>query len=138
MKRFYTDYAVHCIRTCLSRSYEEIGTDIDRTNWIAARVVIQELSQTQQDIIRYVYFNVKGMEILRAESVRIASDHFKWTTDDIYELMARVERDVAIERKLIDDKFHTKRIKNIKAVGMPEGPGKGTDDGNGTDASQQH
>lgn len=55
MKPYYTDYVNHIIKTYVNHTYDELTSQVDRTNWKAADCVVTGLPQAEQDVVRAIY-----------------------------------------------------------------------------------
>lgn len=96
-KMFYTDYVRHAMRF-YSRylDIKNFKNDVDKSNWSACHNVIESYSDTDRDILIYVYgaFDTIG------DNVYEMSKKFNIDQNTIWDMMENFERRVATERGL--------------------------------------
>lgn len=103
MKPYYSEFVRHCLRYYIKTLDEGLGgcpifnTDADRENWKACYNVLKDYSQSDMDIIAYIYRpgdTIADKIYLLAKTRRISQDYF-WS------LINTTERKIAKMRGLV-------------------------------------
>lgn len=97
-RTFYTDYVRHALRF-YSRNYDiqRFKTDVDKSNWLACKSVLDTLSEKDREMLMQVY---SGFDTLPDE-VFNTSREYHIDQNVIWDLMKKVENKIAHRRKLI-------------------------------------
>ena len=97
-KPFYTDYVRHALRF-YSRNLTPplFKKKVDRDNWLACHLVIDDYSARDKDILVYVY----GSYDTLADNVYEMAKKYSINQNIIWDMMKEFERKIAVKRDLI-------------------------------------
>ena len=98
-RTFYSDYVKHALRfyTRNCTTQPTFKSDVDKNNWLACDIVLKHLTDKNRTILISVY---SGYDTLPDE-VYNTSKKFNVNQTIIWDLMKKVERDIALERGLL-------------------------------------
>ena len=95
---FYTDYVRHCMRFYARNPVGiHFKTNVDRANWCACQIAIEDYSDRDKDILIRVY---SGYDTL-ADNVYEVAKLYDIDQNIIWELLKEFERALAKKRGLI-------------------------------------
>lgn len=96
---FYSDYVKHSLRFYSRNCSEQpsFKTDADKNNWWACDIVLRHYSEEHRSMLLSVY---SGYDTLPDE-VYNASKKYNVNQTIIWDLMKKVEREIARERGLL-------------------------------------
>ncbi len=96
-RRFYSDYVRHCMRFYTRHEKPKFRTESDKLNWNACNKVYHTLSEEDQVIVYGIY---RGADTL-ADNIYALSVKRGISQDDIWDLVSRVEYQIAKERGIL-------------------------------------
>ena len=97
VKPCYTDYVKRAI--CFYSRYPNklsFRNEVDKSNWLACHNVLKKYTDTDKDIIMYVY----GAFDTVPDNVYAMANKYHIHQNIIWNMIAKLEREVAIERGL--------------------------------------
>lgn len=101
VKRYYSEYIRHCLRFYVSTmnigKTPRFRTDVDRNNWMACHSVVKNLDDTTRKIVCELYD--RG-DTLSYKVYNLAAET-NTQQDDIWNLIANLERTIAKKRGLL-------------------------------------
>ena len=98
IKPYYTDYVRHMLRFYSRYLHSKsFRTEVDRQNWNACHKVIEGYSPRDKDILTFVYGEMDTI----ADNVFAISKKFKINQSIVWDMMSKLEKEVAIERGLV-------------------------------------
>lgn len=95
-KPCYSDYIRHALRYYTRYANPRFKTETDRVNWYACHNVLTQYSERDKDILVYVY----GAFDTIADNVYAMANKYHLHQNIIWDMMKKVEREIAIERGL--------------------------------------
>ena len=98
IKPYYSDYVRHAIRFYARYlKPDRFKNKVDQSNWYACHNVIKSYTDTEKDILVYVY----GAYDTIGDNVYAMANKHHISQNLIWDLMKEFERQVAIERGLL-------------------------------------
>ena len=99
MKTYYSDYVIHCLKFRIRYPEGNFSNYIDKKKWMASDKIYNRLSNDEKFIISNLYSTDNGN--LR-NNIQDTATAMNCRESTIWNLLSRVEHDLAVELELID------------------------------------